>query len=56
MTRDTLNDLAKERGLKVEEGKYLPAELMKAGYAFFCGTAAEVAGIESVNRIPFRTN
>jgi branched-chain amino acid aminotransferase len=54
ITRDTLLGLARDQGLKVEEGKYLPHTLLKADYAFYCGTAAEVAGIESIDGTKLR--
>jgi branched-chain amino acid aminotransferase len=49
ITRDTIFKLCREMGITVKEGNYLPSELRGADYAFYCGTAAEVAGIESVD-------
>jgi len=49
ITRATVIELCASLGLQVEEGKYTPADLMKAEFAFYCGTAAELVGIESVD-------
>jgi branched-chain amino acid aminotransferase len=49
ITRSTVISLCAELGFQVEEGKYTPTDLLKAEFAFYCGTAAEIVGIESVN-------
>ncbi len=56
ITRATVIGLCDELGLEVEEGRYTETDLMKAEFAFYCGTAAEIAGIESVNGKKFSGN
>ncbi len=49
ITRRTVIDLARKRGIKVVERKFLPEELGKAQEAFLTGTAAEITPIASVH-------
>ncbi len=49
ITRQTVMDLAKEMGYKVEEGRYMVEDLHQADACFLTGTAAEVAGVSSVD-------
>ncbi len=49
ITRATVFELCHELGFEVTEGRYRPEELGNAEFAFYCGTAAEIAGIGSVN-------
>jgi branched-chain amino acid aminotransferase len=53
ITRATVIDLAKKLGIEVEEKFFTPEEIKTADAAFYCGTAAEVAGIESVDAYVF---
>jgi branched-chain amino acid aminotransferase len=53
ITRATLIDLAKRLGYTVEEKNISLNELKTADAAFFCGTAAEVSGIKSVDDMVF---
>lgn len=53
ITRQTIIELCEKFDLKVEEGKYTLEDLMSADAAFFCGTAAEVVGIHSINDFTF---
>jgi branched-chain amino acid aminotransferase len=53
ITRDTVMTICKELGLNLIVSRLMPAQLMQADYAFYCGTAAEVVGIESVDRHAF---
>lgn len=55
ITRATVFEIAEELGMKVEEKYFTPEELKDADSAFFCGTAAEVVGIASLNDHPFRS-
>lgn len=48
ITRHTILDICKELDLPVEERHFRPEELFEADSAFFCGTAAEVTPIESI--------
>jgi branched-chain amino acid aminotransferase len=55
ITRDTVICLAKDRGLRVRE-EMMPREfLYVVDELFFCGTAAEITPIKSVDRIPVGT-
>lgn len=53
ITRATVLELAENLGIKVKKGLFRPEELKTADSAFYCGTAAEVIGIESVNEYQF---
>lgn len=46
-------ELAEDLGVEVYEGKYLPEDLLNADSAFYCGTAAEIIGFESVDDYKF---
>ena len=46
-------DICKELNIPVEEGKFTTDDLLKADSAFYCGTGAEVNGIQSVNETVF---
>jgi len=48
ITRQTVLEICKELDLPVEEKFFRPEELFDADSAFFCGTAAEVIAIESI--------
>jgi branched-chain amino acid aminotransferase len=48
ITRQTVLEICKELDMPVEEKYFRPEELFEADGAFFCGTAVEIAGIESV--------
>jgi len=52
ITRDSLMVLAAEAGLEVQEREIDRTELYVADELFFCGSAAEVTPILSVDRIP----
>jgi branched-chain amino acid aminotransferase len=54
ITRTTIMEIAAEMGYPVVEKEIKPEELFKADAAFFTGTAAEVAGIRSINGNPFK--
>jgi branched-chain amino acid aminotransferase len=53
ITRATVLEICGELGLPVEEKTFTTAELAGADAAFFCGTAAEVIGWESLDGQPF---
>ncbi|MFN5416613.1 MAG: branched-chain amino acid transaminase [Flavobacteriia bacterium] len=53
ITRATVFELAKDLGFEIEERYFTPEEIYTADAAFFCGTAAEVAGIEQFNDYKF---
>lgn len=48
ITRQTVIDICRELDIPLEERFFKPEELFEADSAFFCGTAAEVVAIESV--------
>lgn len=56
ITRATVLELAEKLGVEVKQGLYRPEELGAADSAFYCGTAAEVIGIESVDDKKFPNN
>ena len=56
ITRSTVLELADELDLEVEQGKFTKEDLLQADSAFYCGTAAEVVGIASVDDYQFPTN
>jgi branched-chain amino acid aminotransferase len=54
ITRATIIELCQELGFKLVEKHFTPDEVKGADGAFFTGTAAEVAGIASLDRVPFK--
>jgi len=53
ITRATILSLCSELGIEVRETQIKPEELIGADSAFYCGTAAEVIALASVDKIPF---
>ena len=53
ITRATVMEIAGELGIPVEQGQYDIRQLKTADSAFFCGTAAEVIGWESIDNYTF---
>ncbi len=53
ITRSTVINICKELDIPVREKYFKPEELADADSAFLCGTAAEVAGIESIDAKSF---
>ncbi|MCG2617713.1 branched-chain amino acid transaminase [Terrimonas sp. NA20] len=56
ITRATVLELCNELDIPVEEGQYSLEQLKEADTAFFCGTAAEVIGWESIDETKFPGN
>ena len=56
ITRATVLELCEELNIPCEVRHLHPAELLQMDSAFFCGTAAEIISIASINDIPFRRN
>lgn len=56
ITRATVFELAKELEIPVEERFFTADEVYSADAAFFCGTAAEVAGLKSLDDYLFPLN
>ena len=53
ITRQTVFEIAEELGIKVIEKKFKFKDLKNIDTAFFCGTAAEIIGIESIDEFEF---
>jgi branched-chain amino acid aminotransferase len=53
ITRQTVLEICHELDIPVEQRHATPEELFEADSAFFCGTAAEVVGIQSVESQAF---
>jgi branched-chain amino acid aminotransferase len=54
ITRQTVINICRELDIPVKEKQIKVEELETADSAFLCGTAAEIAGIESIDAKPFR--
>lgn len=54
ITRATVLEICDELGIEVEEKLFRSEELKTADAAFFCGTAAEVIGWESLDDVKFK--
>ena len=54
ITRATVLEICEELGITVMEKQITLAEVHGADSAFFCGTAAEVIGIATLDKIPFK--
>src|SRR5687768_562242 len=54
VTRQVVLGICKELDIPVTERNIRPEELESADSVFLCGTAAEIAGVESVDAKPFR--
>jgi branched-chain amino acid aminotransferase len=54
ITRSTVIELCEEFGIPVVEKKITMDEVHGADSAFFCGTAAEIIGIASLDNVPFK--
>ena len=49
-------ELAEQLGLEVQQGNFTKEDLLQADSAIYCGTAAEVVGIASVDDYQFPKN
>ncbi|MEN9446616.1 MAG: Branched-chain-amino-acid transaminase [Bacteroidota bacterium] len=56
ITRATVIELAQKLNIPIEEKFFTPEDIKTADAAFFCGTAAEVIGIESLDDYAFPLN
>ena len=54
ITRATVIELCNEMGIAVEERFFTPAQMRGADAGFFCGTAAEVVALESLDNVSFK--
>ncbi|HEY8658303.1 MAG TPA: branched-chain amino acid transaminase [Hanamia sp.] len=53
ITRATVFEICEKLDIKVIEKQITPDDVYGADSAFFCGTAAEIIGIASLDKIPF---
>lgn len=53
ITRATVLELCDELNIRVEEGRFTKEDIYGTDAAFFCGTAAEVIGLQSLDDQPF---
>lgn len=53
ITRATVLDICKELEIPVEEKQITTEEILQADAGFFCGTAAEIIGFESLDNVVF---
>ncbi|MFP5439667.1 MAG: branched-chain amino acid transaminase [Bacteroidia bacterium] len=56
ITRATVIDICHQLDIPVEEKFFTPHEMRGADAAFFCGTAAEVLALDSLDDVPFAKN
>lgn len=49
ITRTTVMEMSKKMNISVTEGLFKPEDLTNADSAFYCGTAAEIIGINSID-------
>lgn len=56
ITRTTVFEICRELGIEVEEKLFTTNELKEADAAFFCGTAAEIIGWESIDNVKLKKN
>ena len=54
ITRQTVLDICEELKIEVVQGTFLPEDLASADGAFYCGTAAEIIGIKSLEHKSFK--
>lgn len=54
ITRATVLELCRELNIPVKEKLFTPDEMRGADAGFFCGTAAEVVALRSLDDVPFR--
>ena len=56
ITRATVVELCKDLEIELTEGAFLPEDLANADSAFLCGTAAEIIGLQSLEKKNFPKN
>jgi branched-chain amino acid aminotransferase len=56
ITRQTVFDICSELNIPVKETFFKPSEMRGAEAAFFCGTAAEIVALDSLDDVPFTKN
>lgn len=53
ITRATVLEICEELNIPVQEKLFTPEKMRGADAGFFCGTAAEIVGLSSLDNIPF---
>lgn len=56
ITRATVLDICRQLDIPTHETFFTPDEMRGADAAFFCGTAAEILALESLDNVPFTKN
>ncbi|WP_374461654.1 branched-chain-amino-acid transaminase [Chryseobacterium taeanense] len=56
ITRATVFEICDNLGIPYEEKFFKPEEMQGADAGFFCGTAAEIVALDSLDNIPFKLN
>lgn len=56
ITRATVFEICNELNIPYQEKFFKPEEMKDADAAFFCGTAAELVALESLDNVPFKLN
>ncbi len=56
ITRATVFEILEQLGIGYEEIDFTPDEMKKSDAAFFCGTAAEIVALESLDHVKFNLN
>lgn len=56
ITRATVFEICNQLGIPYEEKFFKPEEMQGADAGFFCGTAAEIVALDSLDNIPFKMN
>lgn len=56
ITRATVFEICNQLGIPYEEKFFKPEEMKGADAGFFCGTAAEIVALDSLDNIPFKLN
>jgi branched-chain amino acid aminotransferase len=56
ITRATVLEICAELEIPTQEKFFTPAEMRGADAAFFCGTAAEILALDSLDDVPFTKN
>ena len=54
ITRATVFEICDNLGIPFEEKLFKPEEMRGADAGFFCGTAAEVVALDSMDKVPFK--
>jgi branched-chain amino acid aminotransferase len=56
ITRQTVLEICSELDIPVKETFFKPEEMRGADAGFFCGTAAEIVALDSLDDVPFTKN